>query len=132
VDLRSLPCAVAVPGRPPTIGEGVLMALYHLDPRQAGNAPPDVEVYRAYDALGKPFFARRVHESIGGFLAEGKTEAAALAAARTAAGFAHVAEQPCEAFQHEPDTGACTHAAGDCGDCFECSWPRGRHEKGAR
>lgn len=101
------------------------MSLWNLDPRQAGVTEPDVEVYRAYDALGKPWIARRfVSDTVGSRLGAGPTEAAALRAAREAAGFGHVAEQPCLFY---------SRTSGPLIDeCEQCAWPRDRHGKAAK
>lgn len=111
------------------------MRRWNLDPRQAGVTEPDVETIAPLPESKRQRFNDRL------WIAEprdravpvtyGATEAAALHAARIAAGYGHVAEQPCARFVHEPDTGRCEHD-GDCGDCFDCAWPFERHGKGER
>lgn len=106
------------------------MSLHHLDPRQAGVTEPDVEVYRAYDALGKPWIARRfVSDTVGSRLGAGPTEAAALRAARIAAGFGHVAEQPCEEFVYPPEDQDQAWIPPEQ-ECLGCFWTYARHGKG--
>lgn len=103
------------------------MALYYLDPRQAGTgAAPDVDVYLspvdgawAADILTEPSPDAC---SFGPHL----TEHAALAAAREAAGFGHVAERACDATQ--------THVLYHCNidtTCRVCAWPRDAHKEGS-
>lgn len=105
------------------------MSLHHLDPRQAGTgAAPDVEI----DSIAGMFWwvdsAGRHHPF--------DTEAAALAAARAAAGFGHVAERACategvcvscssvEAAERHKD---CPHCK-DNFTCDACAWPRDAHQ----
>lgn len=83
------------------------MALYHLDPRQAGTgAAPDVNVWAytrlyanapiewAYDVTRTTAIAQG--ESYTPHGAGFDSESAALRAAREAAGFGHVAERACD------------------------------------
>lgn len=98
--------------------------MHHLDPRNVGVTEPDVEINELPNGRWEAFFSD-VHTF--GYA----TEAVALRTVRIAAGYGHVAEQPCERFVHEPDTGRCEHD-GDCGDCFECAWTEERHGKGER
>jgi hypothetical protein len=89
--------------------------MHHLDPRQAGTgAAPDVEITRGPLVPGEPFGAYRPD---GARLATGDTEAAALHAARDAAGFGHVAERACDAIERE----AGYHYDSD-GECVFCGW----------
>lgn len=90
------------------------MALYHLDPRQAGaGVRPDIEI----NILGRYSDAE----------ADAMTKAA-LRAAREAAGFGHVAEKPCESF-----FGKRVNAAGGLArHCATCAWPRDAHKEGGK
>lgn len=89
------------------------MALYHLDPRQAGTgAAPDVEtrifhgMWHAFARDGRMLARTSGHEH------------AALRAAREAAGFGHVAEQPCQEASWDE---------GPIGNCYHCGWQRDAH-----
>lgn len=105
------------------------MSLWNLDPRQAGVTEPEVAIVersQTSKSLGyAPFVAvARDHNY------EGDTEAAALRAARVAAGFGHVAEQPCAQMQYTFSDGDldCIETPDD--ECEQCGWPRDRHGKG--
>lgn len=117
------------------------MSLHHLDPRQAGTgATPDVEIYTC--ALELPNTANckapRPHWHGSDIYGEFLTEAAALTAARAAAGFGHVAEQVCNATQANitrivrtiPQFLNETDAAKDEG--ATCAWPRDAHQEGSK
>lgn len=94
------------------------MSLHHLDPRQAGTgAAPDVDVY-AYSQQRAWGYTDRVGGTLHG--ERFATEAAALAAAREAAGFGHVAEKPCDAWNHG-------YLAGHK-ECSECHWRWDAHQ----
>lgn len=112
------------------------MSLHHLDPRQAGVTEPDVAIVERSQTAKSfgyaPFVAvARDHNY------EADTEAAALQAAREAAGFGHVAEQPCTSFKcrfHDP--ARCTAkypVTPEClAYCLTCAWTEERHGKGER
>ena len=97
------------------------MALYHLDPRQAGTgAAPDVWITTGPMIGDKASGFRAIDKRNKAPLAWGETESAALTAARQAAGFGHVAERACSDpyydYHDEPD------------DCGRCAWPRDAHQ----
>ena len=104
------------------------MSLHHLDPRQAGTgAAPDVRI--RYARVRGDW--RAVGARTGRALAlAAPTEAAALAAARHAAGFGHVAEQVCDQYYAPgyPDT----KPNGDPIDCATCTWPFDAHKEGSK
>lgn len=98
------------------------MSVHHLDPRQAGTgAAPDLDLietqwgWRAADLRDRS--ASAASRLIPGTL---KTEGEALAAARQAAGFGHVAERACDLFNPRGDID---------GECDCCAWPRDAHGK---
>lgn len=110
------------------------MSLHHLDPRRAGTgAEPDVETRLVYDMENN---RERWHWAdtdgddcchpipLGGYL----TESAALAAARAAAGFGHVAERACDDPVYADDIDqedAPEWAHGPM--CCQCAWSRDAH-----
>lgn len=111
------------------------MALYHLDPRQAASgAAPDaaIDQIETYQTLVRlPEYKRRVWRwtAVRRTAPEEQyhfpypTEQAALRAAREAAGFGHVAEQPCE---RRPPWITVD------GYCMHCRWPRAAHREGGQ
>lgn len=104
------------------------MGLYHLDPRQAGTgAAPDVDVRFTDDGdEGAGWFYRPTCAGLPGRTdAYFDTEAAALAAARQAAGFGHVAERACDGFVRAPRASD----PSDLDDCATCAWPRDAHRE---
>ena len=99
------------------------MALYHLDPRQAASgAAPDCQT--TLRRVSGPSFLWTVTRLSRYF----DTEAEALAAAREAAGFGHVAEQPCGGDFKCRIHGSIYHDPCDCTECKECAWPRAAHQ----
>jgi hypothetical protein len=108
-----------------------MATLYYLDPRQAGTgAAPDVKIHRIGDVFylyyPAPKGARTLWRSPRGSRSRFTDEQSALAAARQAAGFGHVAEEPCaqwlaietdERRAREPET------------CADCAWSRDAHGK---
>ena len=104
------------------------MGMHYLNPRRAGvpGAEPDVEVYKERWRLGPEWVARCYVDRA--LLGESDTATAALAAARDAAGFGHVAEQPCKAFTcpniaHAMQLRRCR----DDEECMDCAWPLSAH-----
>lgn len=96
------------------------MALDHLDPRREGTgAAPDVNVLPLGASCG--IFNEPTDIGIFGLdgtrLAVGLSESAALAAARAAAGFGHVAEKACDRYQQ----------LGFGHTSCECAWSRDAH-----
>lgn len=109
------------------------MALYHLDPRQAGaGTAPDVYVYGGEPGqsfgVAKPW-VYIPHPDDGRCDAIGyfDTEAAALRAAREAAGFGHVAERPCDERTQRTIPVATFADDTDKDECGICAWPRDAH-----
>lgn len=106
------------------------MSLHYLDPRRAGTgAEADLET--VYDPEGngesRPWYVMRHPgtSNIDDYSHPFETESAALAAARAAAGFSHVAEKPCGEWRHDK---AC-----ECEperlyhECDVCGWYRQHH-----
>lgn len=99
------------------------MALYHLDPRQAGTeAAADVEtrifhgMWHAFALDGRMLARTSGHEQ------------SALRAAREAAGFGHVAEAACDTFiPHAYESSADNAELIETGECETCAWPRNAH-----
>lgn len=98
---------------------GAAVSRHYLDPRRAGtSAEPDVAIVRTgfygpNDAFPFESLTRSTRDR--GFA----TESAALAAARTAAGFGHVAERACDSFV------SCSPTSQTI--CRTCAWPRDAH-----
>ena len=109
------------------------MALYHIDPRQAGTgAAPNVNVYESITAHGRRWFFSPF--GVTEFCPHPASmqyfdEQSALRAAREAAGFGHVAETACHC-----DVATCrlwdTGAEAD-NECPHCAWPRDAHKDDA-
>jgi hypothetical protein len=95
-----------------------------------GKAAPDVEIYQNVPVDGVYYytFGGMVRQPDGHLKWERQwfggypTHAAALAAARAAAGFGHVDERPC----HSYDWPVRRQGA----DCTRCAWPRDAHGTG--
>ena len=121
------------------------MALYHLDPRQAGTgAAPDVETINEGTIGWTAFRIYADGSHAHALLTNRPDEQAALRAAREAAGFGHVAERPCDCHRR---TGCCTvcgqytdfQSHSPCKasmqdprqECTQCAWPRAAHGKEA-
>jgi hypothetical protein len=122
---------------------GEVMGRYHLDPRTTGTGTGrHVETHKPGGMTGW-FYTLPPYRFLTGRNGLGfDTEAAALAAARAAAGFGHVAEQPCGPFyecNHDTcedddcpsgEHSDCEHFSEGCQDndaCHECAWPRHAH-----
>lgn len=94
------------------------MSLHHLDPRQAGTgAAPNLVTFQG--TVQRKWYAHRRGQPDKILAGQCETEAAALAAARAAAGFGHVAEQPC-AFH-------CFNLY-RTEDCGTCGWSSDAHQ----
>lgn len=105
------------------------MSLHHLDPRQAGTgAKPDLWVFfgNAHGLLAQAGWYSVRNESNGPFDGPHENEAAALAAARAAAGFGHVAERACD----KPTCNVAEHEL--CPQCSTCYWDRDAHQEGSK
>jgi hypothetical protein len=104
------------------------VSLYHLDPRQAGTgAAPDVEVWPSQGPNGIDYFWKRLNGPGEGLNVGMRSEAAAIGAARAAAGFGDIPEKPCGSFTRKVPFQA--HCAG-CGfnsvtmdTCSNCGRP---------
>lgn len=95
------------------------MSLHHLDPRKAGtDAAPDVRT----EKLNGTWYVFRHSDQCG--IAWEATEADALRAARQAAGFGDVAEQPCDAFAKQIVATADGFLDVRCAGCH---WSRDAH-----
>ncbi len=97
------------------------MSLHHLDPRKAGtDADRDVRVTTGCVADGPEtyYFQSYVNDAWGDWLGGFSTADVALATARHAAGYGHVAERACSTFVKHADPGD---------GCFTCAWPRDAH-----
>ena len=110
------------------------MSLYHFDPRQAGTgAKPDVETYSAFNGTRIAAHLIKINRVL-----YADSEQSALRAAREAAGFGHVAEQPCgEYVSPFRRAGICTSCEQSDAQCAcscvhqDCTWPRAAHGKEA-
>lgn len=100
------------------------MSLHHLDPRTAGVQTPDVKVVWHERIDDEIQWTCMLCDRLQILSISYDSAAAALKAARAAAGFGHVAEQPCSAFQ--PHLSA---VCGIPGECSQCAWPRAAHRK---
>lgn len=102
--------------------------LHHLDPRQASmGAAPDLRIYTTDN---KRWFCAPFGTTSAAFtrtIPGQDTESAALHAARTAAGFGHVAERACNFYAPNQCTnlGPCDWSRHQ--DCTTCAWPRDAH-----
>lgn len=138
------------------------MALYHLDPRQAGTGVAPTVSIREREPGERLFCWQMIDRGRPGSpVGRFKTEAYALRAAREAAGFGHVAETACDAlaWPKSPEPRCGTHGwqtlpDGRCMpwrydhaaqryewepnrltyivECPTCAWPRDAHKEGGK
>lgn len=107
------------------------MALYHLDPRQAGTgAAPNCDITEAVGGgvivLINGFQWGGDIDASGAGNAVFPDEQSALRAAREAAGFGHVAETACDHYEPFCPSVPPTHA------CRHCTWPHNTHKEGSK
>lgn len=107
------------------------MSLHFLDPRRAGEPTysPDVDLIETQWGW-RAVYLHDKDRSTASRLIPGTllTESAALAAARVAAGFGHVAERACDTY-HGPFV---TREWNSLSECKNCGWLGDAHKEGSK